>query len=299
MPQMCNTPTSMTVEDCRRFYAEEVQLLAGFTNPALYHAFATVKRENFLGPGPWEVGTSDMSTGAVRYVTTKDADPCRVYHNVPIALDKSRDLNNGQPASVGYWINNLDLQPGDRVFHLGCGVGYFTAIMAEAASRNGHVAAIEVDGVLAERAEKNLSPWPNVRVHAGDGGKFDPGECDAIFVNAGVTHPLPLWLDRLAPGGRIVLPLTVPMVSNLGKGLMVRIARETNGYSAKFIGYTAIYTCTSVRDPQIEPLLLKAMSTGTMMRIKALRRDQHEAAETCSVHAADFCLSMADLPATS
>jgi protein-L-isoaspartate O-methyltransferase len=41
-------------------------------------------------------------------------------------------------------------------------------------------------------------PWLEVR--CGD-GTAPPGETlDAIFVNAGVTHPQDVWLDALAPG---------------------------------------------------------------------------------------------------
>jgi protein-L-isoaspartate(D-aspartate) O-methyltransferase len=30
---------------------------------------------------------------------------------------------------------------------------------------------------------------------------------NAIYVNAGATHPMPLWLDSLMLGGRLIFPL--------------------------------------------------------------------------------------------
>lgn len=39
----------------RRFYAEELRAVAGIRSDALVEAFATVPREAFLGPGPWQV----------------------------------------------------------------------------------------------------------------------------------------------------------------------------------------------------------------------------------------------------
>ena len=54
-----------------------------------------------------------------------------MYHNVVIALDDTHDLNNGQPSALARWIDALDLKAGGRVYHLGCGQGYYTAIMAE------------------------------------------------------------------------------------------------------------------------------------------------------------------------
>jgi protein-L-isoaspartate(D-aspartate) O-methyltransferase len=281
----------MTIEECRRFFAEEIRLAAHLQTAALIEAFARVPRENFLGPGPWKIASADAGMTGVVYTETADADPRHVYHNVPIALDSARDLNNGQPGSLAHWIDALDLKAGDRLFHLGCGVGYFTAIMADVVGRTGQVIASEIDVDLAARAAKNLAEYPNVNVHRGDGGMLDPGECDAILINAGVTHPHPLWLDRLRPGGRLVLPLTVPMGRTLGKGVMARIVREPQGFSARVVTFVAIYSCASVRDAEIEALLGKAMVAGSLMKLRSIRRDVHEPDGTCAVHSKEFCLS--------
>jgi len=301
MSTPCNAPlwlrnldssNSVTLDDCRRFYAEEIQYAANLRAPALIEAFARVPRENFLGPGPWQIGGApDPTTGRVDYQTTATADPRHLYHNVTVALDASRNLCNGQPGSLAAWINMLDLQPGNRIFHLGCGVGYFTAIMAEIVGITGKVVASEVDPALAARAQRNLVGYSNVEVQAADGAAVDPGPCDAIFINAGVTHPHPIWLDRLADDGRLLLPLTIPMAPGLGKGMMVKIVRQEAAFAAKMATFVAIYSCTSVRDSQLEPLLGKSMSTGAMFKLKSLRRDQHDQSETCVVHAKEFCLS--------
>jgi protein-L-isoaspartate(D-aspartate) O-methyltransferase len=100
------------------------------------------------------------------------------------------------------------LKPGDRVFHLGCGVGYYTAIMAEVVGAGGSVVGVELDAGLAARAKENLSAYANITVRAGDGAGFDPGLCDSIFVNCGVTHPQTIWLESLRDDGRLVLPIT-------------------------------------------------------------------------------------------
>lgn len=287
----------MTLEECRRFFAEEIRLAAHIGSPELVEAFARVPREDFLGPGPWKVASADVGMGGVVYTTTADADPRHVYHNVPIALDISRDLNNGQPGSLAHWIDSLELKEGERLFHLGCGVGYFTAVVAYVLGPSGRVLASEVDSDLAQRAKRNLQPYPGIEVHQGDGASLDPGECDAILINAGVTHPLPLWLDRLRPGGRLLLPLTVPMGPTLGKGVMAKITREPNGFSARVVTFVAIYSCTGARDPQLEPVLAKALTSGGLMRLRSVRRDAHEPAETCAVHGSGFCLSMAAISA--
>ena len=85
-----------------------------------------------------------------------------------------------------------------------------------------------------------------------------------MLINAGVTHPHAPWLERLREGGRLILPLTVAMGATLGKGVVAKIVRGRGNFSARVITFVAIYSCTSVRDPQIEPLLGKAFSTGAL-----------------------------------
>ena len=111
-----------------------------------------------MGPAPWQIASSDMATMALMgltgeaYLTTDN--PRDLYHNVLVALDPDRYLNNGQPSALARWIDALELRPGDRVYHLGCGVGYYTAIMAEMVGTGGRVAASEVDAGLAGSGSK-------------------------------------------------------------------------------------------------------------------------------------------------
>lgn len=171
----------MTLDEVRQFYAEEIRVAAPLRSRAVGEAFARVPREKFLGPGPWQFGNPSG------YSPACDADPRHVYHNVTIALDMSRHLCNGQPGTIGRLIDELDVQPGERIFHLGCATGYFTAILAEVTGPSGRVVACDVDADLAARAKENLSGYTNVTVHAANGTEFDPGPCDAILINAGVT----------------------------------------------------------------------------------------------------------------
>jgi protein-L-isoaspartate(D-aspartate) O-methyltransferase len=282
----------MTLDEIRQFYAEEIRAAAPLRHPAVVQAFAHVPREHFLGPGPWQIAQGDMGAGAT-YLATEDAHARHIYHNVSVALDANRHLINGQPATLGRWIDELAIEPGERVYHLGCGVGYYTAILAAVTHTTGQVLASEFDEQLAARAGNNLSAYPNVSVHAGDGAQLDPGPCDAMLINAGVTLPLPLWLDRLKDGGRMIIPLTVSMGPTLGKGVVAKITRENDSFSSRALGLTVIYNCASARNPDLEPALGKAMATGALMRITSVRRDPHVPDTACILHTADLCLSSA------
>ena len=288
----------MTIEDCREFYSREVKFAASLTTPGLVEAFAKVPREKFLGPGPWQIGSAEgraMSAaglGQLSYVTVDD--PRDVYHNVVISLDRAKDINNGQPGSLARWIDALALKPGERVYHLGCGVGYYTAIMAEVVGPGGNVVGLELQKELEARAKENLAGYANVTVEAGDGAEFDPGECDAILVNCGVTHPQTKWLDRLREGGRLLVPFTMAMNATIGQGVMTKIVRSNESYTAELVTPVAIFSGGSLRDAELQTQLLKGLTTGGLLKLKSVRRDAHEAGETCVVHTREVCLSLAE-----
>jgi protein-L-isoaspartate(D-aspartate) O-methyltransferase len=90
----------------RRFFAEEVLAVAGIDSPALLEAFAQVPREQFLGAGPWQI-LYFGDGGKPEYRGTPDADPAHLFHNVAVAIDPSRMLNNGQPSSLALWLHTL------------------------------------------------------------------------------------------------------------------------------------------------------------------------------------------------
>lgn len=288
----------MTIEECREFYAREIKFAANLTTPGLVEAFARVPREKFLGAGPWQLGSAEgramSAAGMMQLSYATVDDPRDVYHNVVVSLDRAKDINNGQPSALGRWIDALELKPGERAYHLGCGVGYYTAIMAEVVGPSGSVVGVELQPELAARAKENLAGYKNVRVEAGDGATFDPRECDAILVNAGVTHPLPLWLERLRERGRLVVPFTMAMKPTLGQGIMSKIVRQRGAYSAEMVTALAIYSGGSMRDPLLEPMMLKALTSGGLLKLKSVRRDAHAHGESCVLHGREVCLSLAE-----
>ena len=112
----------LALDDYRRFYAEEIEVVAGIRSRALIQAFASVPREHFLGPGPWKLGSLEFGASPTpRYVSTQDADPRRIYHNVLVSIDETRHLNNGQPSALASWLDALDIREGERVVHVGAG----------------------------------------------------------------------------------------------------------------------------------------------------------------------------------
>lgn len=280
-----------TLDEARRCYAEELRFVANLKREEVVAAFARVPRQRFLGPPPWKI--ADVRGG---YREVPGGDPRDTYHNVLYALDPKRRLNNGLPSFVGSLIDESGAREGQHVAHVGCGSGYYSAILAEVVGESGHVTAIEIDEVLAERARVNLEPWTQVDVKQADGTRFDPGAADAILVNAGATHPTPLWLDRMLPGAVLILPLTVNAPVH-GAGWILKVHHTSRGFSARFIMPVGIYHCVGARDDDFNRVLSKAFARGDreLSKVRSLRRDEHLAGESCWLHAEDFCLSQLDL----
>src|SRR5262245_21013673 len=281
-----------SVEAARAAYAEKIRALVGLRSPALFRSLARVPREAFLGPGPWKLMfINQVGEG---YKDTPDADPCHLYDNVLVAIDPERQLNNGEPAALLRWLDRLDLAPGERFLHVGCGVGYYTAIAVEAVQPGGAAIGIEIDPALAERARRNTAGIAGLAVRCGDGSALAGESFDAVYVNAGATDVLPGWLDLLRIGGRLLLPLTVsvPNMSG-GVGRMLLVRRGGAGYTAEFQGMVGIYPCTGARTEAGEARLRSRLTPTGLDGVRRLRRDPHPEGPDCWLHGDGFCLSPA------
>jgi protein-L-isoaspartate(D-aspartate) O-methyltransferase len=269
----------------RQWYADELRWDAKLRSERLVKAFATVPREAFLGPGPWHIhGDRQLMRG---YTKTSDADPRHLSHNVLVAIDVRRSLNNGHPSFLASLIDQLNMNDGETVYHVGCGTGYYSAIMAQMVGEDGRVVAVEVDKTLARRARRNLEGYRNVEVVNADGFAHNPGHVDAILVNAGVTHLSQVWLRELRAKGRLVVPLT----TKEGRGRILKATQNKPNWHARFISHVGIYHCVGARNRSAENLLREAFAKGGAEKVRSLRLDEHERNRGCWLHGPGFCLS--------
>lgn len=274
-----------SIAEVRRHFAEEMRVTAHMANGRLVEAFATVPREKFAGPGPWRL--LNLWDG---YWTTPDDDVRWLYHNVLVALDEKRRLNIGEPNLWAYHLDRIGVREGERVLQIGTGSGYFTAILAEAVGRNGRVDAIEIDGPLAATATHNLQAWPVAAVHQGDAARPIHGQWDAIVAFAGATAPQAWWLDGLADGGRLLLPMTA--ADSAVTGFMLRLDRHGEELAARSVGRVAFYPCIGARTPEGEAALRQALGDVVgQQALRCLRRDTHARDDSCWLHGDGWCLS--------
>jgi protein-L-isoaspartate(D-aspartate) O-methyltransferase len=277
----------------RRAYAKQVLAAAGIADARVEDAFAAVRREDFLGAGPWPIFRWLRD-----YVTTPTADPVYLYTDDLVGIVPDKRLNNGQPSLHALLIARAGIREGDHVVHVGAGVGYYTAIMAHLAGATGRVTAIELEPELAARAQANFTAAANVRVVAGDGTAAAFDRADVIYVNAGATRPAGTWLDGLADGGRLILPLTTDQgfaanepAAMARRGAIFRITRQGDAFHARWISRVAIFRCESARDVASEAALAAAFAKGGWERVTRLYRGDDVPAERCWLRAPGWCLA--------
>lgn len=123
-------------------------------------------------------------------------------------VDANIDLGDGrvllEPRTIAKMLDALDVQPGDVVLDLGCGLGYSTALLARMAE---FVVAVEDDEARAEEAQRNLSDHDvdNAAVVAGPlaEGAAKSGPYDVIILQGAAEHVPEALLAQLKDGGRI------------------------------------------------------------------------------------------------
>lgn len=106
-----------------------------------------------------------------------------------------------------------------------------------------------------------------------------------------------MWLDRLRPGGRLILYLTAAFgEGQVGRGELLKVGREDAGYSAQFLSSVAVFHCIGSRDENANRRLCESIMSGGWESVKSLRRERHERERTCWLHSDDFCLSQLRVP---
>jgi len=271
----------------RLAFAERI---AGHVRPPdarLVAAFATVQRERFVGPGPW------LLRAAYGYVRTPDADPAHLYDDVLVAIDPIRRINNGQPSLHAIAMALFRLGTGECVVHVGCGTGYYTAILAELVGPGGHVHGYEIEAELAARAARNLADRNNVTVHG-------PAECgeplpdaDAVYVSAGAGGPQPAWLAALKEHGRLIFPLT----GNDGNGVMMLVERRAmaDAFAARALGCVSFIPLVGGDDSLAGAEIAAAIEDGRLRRVRSLMLGPRADAASCLLQGEGWWLSSRDL----
>ena len=163
-------------------------------------------------------------------------------------------IGDGQTISQPYLVARIcelaELAPHERALEIGAGSGYEAAVLSQLCKQ---VIGIELVESLAAGAQQRLSElgMTNVSIIAGDGRRGHAAQApyDAIVVAASVPEIPEVWVEQLALGGRLVLPIGTPALQ------VLTVLRKTKqGLQQQCHQHCAFQPLHREREPRTLPL---------------------------------------------
>ena len=128
------------------------------------------------------------------------------YSDCPLPIGEGQTIS--QPYIVALMTQCLELKGNEKILEIGTGSGYQTAILSLLSKK---VYSVERIKGLAERAGGVLKEdgFNNIEIKVGDGtiGWLENGPYDGIIVTAASPSVPENYLDQLANGGKLVIPI--------------------------------------------------------------------------------------------
>jgi protein-L-isoaspartate(D-aspartate) O-methyltransferase len=120
-----------------------------------------------------------------------------------------------------------------------------------------------------------------------------PSTAPTSSVSAGATKPAETWLDGLAEGGRLILPLTAAEfpAGDVRQGAVLRIERRGADFLAQRVSAVAIFPCEGMRDAQSEAALAAAFEKGRVREVARLYRRDDVPEEDCWLRGVGWSLA--------
>ncbi|GAA3231547.1 methyltransferase domain-containing protein [Actinocorallia longicatena] len=208
-------------EELNAALAGELEAEGILTSPRWRAALLAVPRHRFVPAAAWaslDTGDRqgfriDRDADPVRWLETAYADAVIVTQTEDGAGDPTRGQGDATSSLSAPGIATLFgelLDPRGRVLEIGTGSGWTAGLLAHLADE---VVSVEIDPVLAERAEANLAflrRRPEVLTADAAALAFAPSSFDGLHVTCGVGELPWSWIAALRPGGRGVVPWSPP-----------------------------------------------------------------------------------------
>jgi protein-L-isoaspartate(D-aspartate) O-methyltransferase len=144
------------------------------------------------------------------------------------AINVKPGASSSQPTVIANMLEELQLEPGQRVLEIATGTGYNAALISHILGDEGQVTTVEIDEELAQHARLHLAAagLGHVKVICADGGLGCPAgdPYDRIIVTTGAWDIAPAWWEQLQRGGRLLVPLAI-----LGPSHQLVVAFERTG----------------------------------------------------------------------
>lgn len=177
---------------------------------------------------PWEV-LDETVLELYRTIPREDFVPAPMrdlaYADTALPLGFGQSML--EPKLEARMLQALELRPQERVLHVGCGSGFFAALLGNLAAA---VQTVEIIPELAESAAARLKPFGNVEVLVADGarGAAADEKFDAIVLTGATPVIAPEFWRNLKDGGRLLAvegrapAMTLALVQKRKEGMLLR-----------------------------------------------------------------------------
>lgn len=178
----------------------------------LREARLAMVREQIAGEGITDPRVLEAMREVPRHLFVPEEFRRLSYIPRPLPIGEGQTIS--QPYIVAFMTEILRLKETDRVLEVGTGSGYQAAVAARIA---GEVYSVEIFETLATTARRTLRRLKvaNVHLRQGDGyyGWPEKAPFDAIIVTCAGGHVPPPLLRQLKPGGRMIMPVGGPFLT--------------------------------------------------------------------------------------
>ncbi|MCF6150475.1 MAG: protein-L-isoaspartate(D-aspartate) O-methyltransferase [Candidatus Kuenenia sp.] len=150
------------------------------------------------------------------------------YEDSPLPIGEGQTIS--QPYMVAIMTQCLELKGEEKVSEIGTGSGYQAAILSVLAAQVYSIERHEMLAINARRLLKDLG-YNNVEIIVGDGsiGLPDHSPFQGIIVTACAPKIPQNFIDQLAIGGRLVIPVGSPFGQTLFRVVKTETGTETKG----------------------------------------------------------------------
>jgi len=158
-----------------------------------------------------------------RHLFVREEMQERAYDDCALPIGEGQTIS--QPYMVACMTELLSLKGDEKVLEVGTGSGYQSAVLSQLAREVYTVERIRSLATNAERLLQSLN-YDNVHVIVSDGTLGFPEQApfSSIIVTAGAPEVPQHYIDQLAPGGSLVIP-----VGSRYSQLLYRIIKTDSG----------------------------------------------------------------------
>ncbi len=216
-------PEAPQVEALRETMIGKLHEMGAIRSDRVAEVFRAVPRHLFTPGAPLEEVYTPTAAVHVKWDE----------HGVPISTVSAPELQ-------AFMLEQADNRPGMNALEIGSG-GVNAAMMGWLVGSEGTVTTVDIDPDVTDRASSLLDAagysQVNVVLADAENGVPEHAPYDRIIVTVSAWDIPPVWVEQLAPGGRIVVPLRM-------RGLTRSLALDRDG---DHLGRRSAMICGFVR----------------------------------------------------